>query len=142
MASSSGSFSADFQGLAQLPGMISEVKMGIGALKSLVSTPAAAAATGSPVAGAAIGGLGVALVAFIAQTIDALSDDIKAITKNNHAYQQVDQSVTQAATAGLATVNAHQAAPAPALGRGEAVISVPSGSTSVVSGHRDAVAVA
>lgn len=113
--SSSGEFTANFQGLAQIPQVLSDVKTGIAALKALISTPAAAAATGSPPATMAIGALGLELGYFLMETIEAIDKDIEGVTQNNTAYQATDAQVSQTATAGTRSVGAITTAVAPVL---------------------------
>jgi hypothetical protein len=91
----SESISTSWQDLAKLPQLLGDAKSGLLALQSLLSTPAAAAASGSPVAGLAIAGLGVELAVFIAQTVKAIDDDIEGMRKVSQNYQQNEQNLTQ-----------------------------------------------
>ena len=113
-----GQVVASWQELARLPQMLGEVKTGIMALRALISTPAAAMATGSPAAGAAIVGLGAELLVFLAQTVQAIDDDIEAMTRTAQNYQQNEAELTAAAGAGQQTLAGLSPAMHPTLNGG------------------------
>ncbi len=98
--------------------MLGDVKTGILTLRTLISTPSAAMATGSPAAGAAIVALGAELLVFLAQTVQAIDDDIDAMTQVAQNYQQTDAELTTAATAGTQALGNLTAAQHPSLNGG------------------------
>lgn len=85
--------SASWPGLSQLQQLIHNAKLGVQTLDTLISTPAAAAATGSPPASAAIAALGIELAIFLAQTIDAMDDDIATLERTARNYQLSEREV-------------------------------------------------
>jgi hypothetical protein len=116
-----GNLSATWQGLAQIPQMLGDVKAGILTLRALISTPAAAMASGSPAAGAAIVALGAELVMFLAQTVEAIDSDIEAMTKTQQTYQQHENEITTSATTGMTALTGLSGATSPALDRNAGV---------------------
>lgn len=101
---SAGDLAATWQGLADMPKAISEVKNGITALKGLISTPTAASATGSMPASLAIAALGVELAVFIYKTEQALEHDVQAMHKTISNYQVTEEDLTSATNSVLAIV--------------------------------------
>ncbi|MFV0307261.1 MAG: hypothetical protein ACK5OX_05925 [Desertimonas sp.] len=99
-----GDIAATWQGLARLPQMLTEVRGGVLAAKALISTPPAAMATGSLAAGAAVWALGAELGIFIAQTVQALDDDIDGLRETLANYQRTDDQLTAEAGRGVATI--------------------------------------
>jgi hypothetical protein len=110
--------STTWQDLARLPQLLGEVRTGVLALKSLVNTPAAALATGSPAAGLAIGVLGAQLVHFIAETIEAIDQDTEGVQQVARNYRANEDSLTGQANAGAAAVDALGGAQRPSIGDG------------------------
>lgn len=100
----SDGLAATWQGLADVPKAISEVRNGITALKGLISTPSAAMATGSMPASMAIAALGVELAVFIYKTEQALEHDVQAMRKTISNYQVTENDLTSATNAVLAVV--------------------------------------
>jgi hypothetical protein len=118
--SMSNTIQASWQDMARIPQMLGEVRTGILALQALLSTPAAAAASGSPVAGAAIVGLGAELALFIAQTVQAIDDDIDGIRTSLQNYQRNEDELVQMTQTGLQSLDQRSGAngawcPAPQL---------------------------
>jgi hypothetical protein len=113
-----GQVTASWQQLARLPQMLGEVKTGLLALRVLVSTPPAAVGSGSPVAGAAIVGLGAEVLVFLAQTVQAIDDDIDAMTQVSHAYQRNETDLAGAAAAGTQSLGSLTGARHPSLNGG------------------------
>ncbi len=116
-----GNLSTTWQGLAQIPQMLGDVKTGILTLRALISTPSAAMASGSPAAGAAIVMLGAELVMFLAQTVEAIDNDIEAMTKTQQNYQQQENELTTSANAGTTALGGLDGATRPALDRNAGV---------------------
>lgn len=113
----SNSVTAVWDGLSQIPQILSEVRTSVEALKTLSSTPAAAAATGSPIASAAIVALGAELAYFLVDTVKALDDDIDGMVNSVRAYQNNEEAVVGLAMAGINAVLATSQADRPALNR-------------------------
>lgn len=113
---SAGDIAATWQGLAQIPQLLTEVRGGVLAARALISTPSAAMATGSPVAGAAIWALGAELGIFIAQTVQAIDDDIDGIRQTLENYQRNDEELSAEAGRGLAALDGLAAIDAPNTG--------------------------
>jgi hypothetical protein len=128
-----GGLSTTWQGLAQLPQLLDEVKAGVRALQSLASTPAAAAATGSPLATAAIVALGIELVVFLAEAAEAIDHDIEAMHRTTQNYHANESDLTSAATTVLGVLDQLIGPPRPAV--------APSNGTTrrVVNGTQDQV---
>lgn len=95
-----GQLSATWQGLAQIPQLLTDIKVGVLTLKTLITTPAAAVSTGSPPASGAIVLLGAELAMFLAQTVEAVEQDIDAIRRVRQNYETTEQGLTAAATRG------------------------------------------
>lgn len=89
------SISATWDGLAQAATLYADVRTAVHTLKALVSTPAAVAGTGSIPASLAIGALGVQLVKFLDDVIDAIDDDIDGLQQVLRRYQGNEQASTQ-----------------------------------------------
>ena len=109
---------ASWQGLAGIPHLLDEVKMGVKAVQALLSTPAAAQASGSPLAAAAMIGLGIEIVVFIEKTVEAVEHDIATIEKITQNYKMTDADVTAAASAIGTVVSQLITADRPALNAG------------------------
>jgi len=103
-ANTSAGLEATWPGLNQLQQLIHEGKVGMLALQSLVSTPAAATATGSPPASAALVALGIELVAFLAEIGEAMEHDIQSLEKTARNYQATEADVVTAAAAVVAAL--------------------------------------
>jgi hypothetical protein len=116
--SSAGQLAATWQGLAQLPRLLDDVKAAVLTLRTLITTPAAAVATGSPPASGAIVVLGAELAMFLAQTVQAIDDDIEALRAVERNYHETERELTAAATAGTAALGGVAAARRPALNGG------------------------
>jgi len=129
-----GGLSTTWQGLAQLPQLLDEAKTGVRALQSLASTPAAAAATGSPLASAAIIALGIELVVFLAETVEAIEHDVEALHQTTQNYHANESDLTSAATMVLGVLGQLTAPSRPALAPSNA-----STRPRVVQGQRDRV---
>lgn len=95
--SSAGGLSTTWPGLSQLQTLINETKMGVLTLESLISTPAAAMATGSPPASAAIVALGIELAVFLAETAQAMERDIQTLEQTARNYRATEADVVTAA---------------------------------------------
>lgn len=80
-------------GLSQLQQLIHTTKLGVRTLDTLISTPSAASATGSPPASLAIVALGVQLAIFLGQTIDAMDDDIDNLRRTAENYRLTEADV-------------------------------------------------
>jgi hypothetical protein len=93
--SDTSSVSATWDGLAQAATLYADVRTAVHTLKALVSTPAAVAGTGSIPASLAIGALGVQLVKFLDDVIDAIDDDIDGLQQVLRRYQGNEQASTQ-----------------------------------------------
>ena len=113
---SSGQVTASWQELAKLPQLLSEAKSGILALRALVSTPSAAMASGSPPAGAAIVALGAEILMFLAQTVQAIDDDIDGMTGVAANYQRNEQNLVAESGAGTQALSGLTPAIAPHTG--------------------------
>jgi hypothetical protein len=93
-ASTAGNgFAVEAQGLQQLPKVIDDVRIGILGYKGLVSTPAAARATGSIPLSLAIGALGLEMIGFLVKTGEALAHDVDTMTKTLKSYEVTEQDV-------------------------------------------------
>lgn len=103
-ANTSAALSTTWPGLQQAQQLIHEGKVGMLALQSLVSTPAAASATGSPLASAAIVALGVELVAFLAAIGEAMEHDIEMLQKTARNYQATEAQIVTAAASIVAAL--------------------------------------
>jgi hypothetical protein len=132
--STAGSLSMTWQGLNQIPQLLTDVRAGVDTLRTLISTPAAAVATGSPPASAAIVVLGAELVVFLCQTVQAIEDDIRGITKVAQNYQATEGDLTSAIGAGIGILAGMSGAAAPKLTTVAGTSRAP-----VPSGQRDAV---
>jgi ABC-type transporter Mla subunit MlaD len=99
--SPAGSLSTTWQGLNQIPQLLNDVKTGVNTLQSLISTPAAAVATGSPPASAAIVMLGAELVVFLAQTMQAIEHDIQGIAQVAKNYKATEGDLAGLLGAGV-----------------------------------------
>ena len=108
-----GQLSATWQGLAQIPQLLADIKAGVLTLKTLISTPAAAVATGSPPASGAIVLLGAELAMFLAQTVQAVEQDVEAIRAVRQNYERTEQELAAAATRGGTALNGVQEATRP-----------------------------
>lgn len=86
--------------LAQVPQMINQVKTMVETLQAVAEVPEAVTATGSPIAAAAIAGLGVAMAAFFVDLIEALDDDVDAVQHAGQNYQANEESVVQSSSQG------------------------------------------
>jgi len=117
-AAGGGEFSASWQGLAQIPQLLNEVRAGVLTLRSLISMPSAAVATGSPPASAAIVALGAELVVFLAETVQAIDDDIDGLRQVQESYQQTERDVEAAAVAGGGVLAQLPPPPSPSLNGG------------------------
>ncbi len=95
-----GQLSATWQGLAQIPLLLTNVKAAVLTLKTLITTPAAAVSTGSAPASGAIVLLGAELAMFLAQTVQAVEQDIEAIQQVRRGYETTEQGLTAAAARG------------------------------------------
>lgn len=93
MTGVSNEVSATWDGLAQVPQLMNEVRAGALTLKSLIQTPQAAVSTGSPVASAAIIALGVELAIFLYETVQAIDDDIDGMRKVKENYERQEDEV-------------------------------------------------
>jgi hypothetical protein len=102
--SPAGSLSTTWQGLNQIPQLFNDVKTGVNTLQTLISTPAAAVATGSPPASAAIVVLGAELVVFLGQTIQAIQDDIHGIAQVAKNYQMTEGDLAAVIGAGVGVI--------------------------------------
>ena len=69
-------------------------------LKTLASAPAAVAATGSPIASAAIVALNVELAYLLADLVKSIDDDIEGITQVQQNYRNNEDAVIQLAVMG------------------------------------------
>src|SRR5688500_18545798 len=98
-------FSAELQALAQVPTLLNDIKAGVLAARALVSTPRAAISTGTLAAGAAIGVLGIELIALLADTVQAIDDDIENLRGNAQNYEQADMDAVAGAQAGQARLD-------------------------------------
>ncbi len=120
-----GQVAATWQGLAQIPQLLTDVKAAVLTLKTLITTPAAAVATGSPPASGAIVLLGAELAMFLAQTVQAVEDDIEALRKVKDNYERNEQELAAAAARGGAAVGQVDAAPRPQVGPGTGTVRPP-----------------
>jgi hypothetical protein len=93
--SDTSSVTATWDGLAQAATLYADVRTAVHTLKALVSTPAAVAGTGSIPASLAIAALGVQLVRFLDDVIDAIDDDIDSLQQVLRRYQGNEQASTQ-----------------------------------------------
>jgi hypothetical protein len=132
--SSAGSLSTTWQGLNQIPQLLTDVRAGVDTLRTLISTPAAAVATGSPPASAAIVVLGAELVVFLCQTVQAIEDDIRGIAQVAKNYQATEGDLAAVIGVGIGIVTGMSGATAPQL---TTVAGSPG--TRVPSGRRDVV---
>ena len=92
-SSSSSGLSITWQGLAAIPQLLADTRQGVATLHTLLSAPAAAAATGSPPASIAIIALGVELAVFLAENVKAIDEDIETITHTARRYQATEADV-------------------------------------------------
>jgi hypothetical protein len=90
--------------LTQLPQILQEVRTGVQTLNALASTPAAAVATGSPIAGAAVAALGAQLAYFLADAVKAIDDDIDGIKKIADNYRNAEDIAVGLAQAGIQAI--------------------------------------
>lgn len=104
-ATSGGDLAASWQGLAQLPSMLNDVRGGILAVRAMGSVPAAATATGTWTAGAAIWALGAEIAVFVAQTIQAIDDDIDGLTQTQQNYQRNEDELVAEAMRGIDSID-------------------------------------
>jgi hypothetical protein len=104
LSSSSSSITATWDGLTQAATLYADVRTAVHTLKALVSTPAAVAGTGSIPASLAIAALGVQLVKFLDDVIDAIDDDIEGLQQVLRRYTDNEQASTQLVTSLLTTV--------------------------------------
>jgi hypothetical protein len=111
-----GQLSATWQGLAQIPQLLADVKAAVLTLKTLITTPAAAVSTGSPAASGAIVLLGAELAMFLAQTVQAVEDDIDGLRRVTRNYETNEADLAAAASRGCTAVDQVGPAPRPALG--------------------------
>ena len=102
--SPAGGLSTTWPGLSQLQTLIDETKTGVLTLESLISTPAAAMATGSPLASAAIVALGVELAVFLAETAQAMEHDIQTLEQMAKNYRATEADVVTAAAGVLSAL--------------------------------------
>ena len=123
--------SATWGGLAQIPQLLNEVKTELLGLKTLASTPSAVAATGSPLASAAIVALGLELGVFLVQTEQAIEHDIAAIGQVARNYHATESDLTSATGLVINVLTQLIKADEPAVNAGVA--------TSKPSGTRDRV---
>jgi hypothetical protein len=86
-------FAVDAKGLQQLPKVIDDVRIGVLGFKGLISTPAAARATGSMPMSIAIGALGLEMIGFLVKTGEALAHDVDTMTKTLKSYEVSEQDV-------------------------------------------------
>ncbi len=96
--------------------MLGEIRSGISMLQTLASAPAAAAATGSPPASAAIFALGAGLAYLLADLVKELDDDIDGITQVAQNYKDQEDLVEQLAMLGLRGLAGASRADGPKLG--------------------------
>ena len=115
-STSSGQVSADWQGLAQLPQLFADVQVGVLTLKTLITTPAAAVSTGSPPASGAIVLLGAELAMFLAQTVQAIEDDIAGLLGVRRNYEQNEAEIAAECNRGHDVIEASGGCPAPHTG--------------------------
>lgn len=106
--------SASWPGLSQLQQLIHNAKLGMQTLETLISTPAAASATGSPPASAAIMALGVELAIFLAQTVDAMEDDIQTLERTARNYQLSERDVLSGVAQVIVAIDRASTASTPA----------------------------
>ena len=99
-----GDLSMSWQGAAEIPKMMDEVRNGILALKGMISAPAAAQASGSIPLGIAIAALGIELGAFIYRTGEALAHDAESLLKNIANYQLTEQDIAAIGTGVMSTL--------------------------------------
>lgn len=104
------SMSTELSAMAQIPNLLGESRSAAEALQTLADVPSAADATGSCPASAATVALGAGLVEFLVDTVEAIDDDIDAITETRANYQQNEAQVSQPATAGTLALNDFAAA--------------------------------
>lgn len=106
---------ADFQGLMQIPQLLGNVRTGVLALRSLSTAPQAAMASGNPAVGGAIVGLGAQLLVFLHQTVQAIDDDIDAITKVADNYRRQEERVVAGTQTAMTDLDRSATAMAPNL---------------------------
>lgn len=82
-----------WQDLAELPRRLNEAQAGFAALRPLVTTPRAAAATGSAPASAAIAAFGGLLVQFLADTARAIDEDVATMRRVTTNYRENDSAI-------------------------------------------------
>lgn len=82
-----GDVVVSWQELAELPRRLNEAQAGFLALRPLVSTPRAAASTGSAPASVAIAAFGGLLVQFLADTARSLDDDVATMRQVAENYR-------------------------------------------------------
>jgi hypothetical protein len=132
--SSAGSLSTTWQGLNQIPQLLTDVRAGVDTLRTLISTPAAAVATGSPPASAAIVVLGAELVVFLCQTVQAIEDDIRGIAQVAKNYQATEGDLAAIIGVGIGIVTGMSGPTVPQL-----TTVADNSRARVPSGQRDAV---
>lgn len=98
-ANTSAALSTTWPGLQQAQQLIHDARVGMLALQSLVSTPAAASATGSPPASAAIVALGVELVAYLAAIGESMEHDVEMLERTVRNYQATEADAVTAIAA-------------------------------------------
>jgi hypothetical protein len=104
--------------LGKLPSMLGEVSSGISMLQTLASAPAAAAATGSPPASAAIVALSAELAYLLADLVKELNKDIDGIVQVAQNYKNQEDLVGQLASFGLKQLAGASRSDRPSLGPG------------------------
>ncbi len=107
---------ATFDALSKLPELLSEVRTGVDTLKTLASAPAAAMATGSPAAGAAIVALGGGLAYLLADLVKAIDDDIDGMRNVQQNYKSNEDAISQLAQLGIQLLGNASKADQPAIG--------------------------
>lgn len=132
-----GQLSATWQGLAQIPQLLTDIKVGVLTLKTLITTPAAAVSTGSPPASGAIVLLGAELAMFLAQTVEAVEQDIDAIRRVRQNYETTEQGLTAAATRGQQALDGTTTPVASRTSTPTPSTPLPSASVPAVVGGRD-----
>jgi hypothetical protein len=106
---------ATFDALSKLPELLSEVRTGVDTLKTLASAPAAAMATGSPAAGAAIVALGGGLAYLLADMVKAIDDDIDGMRNVQSNYRSNEDAISELAQLGLRLLGNTNKADQPSL---------------------------
>jgi hypothetical protein len=116
-AGAAGDVVADWQGLAQVPQLLNNVKTGVLTLRSLVHAPQAAMASGNPMVGGAIVALGAQLAVFLYQTAQAIEDDISAVKQVADNYRAQEDRVVHGAHQAMADLDRCSTALVPQLSR-------------------------